>query len=74
MFSLAKVLTDIATKLVNVLHKADVVNNLTSTSTTKPLSANQGKVLNDKIPFSFGIDSNGNYGYKKQGETTIRPF
>lgn len=28
----------------------DVVDSLTSTATDKPLSANQGKVLNDKIP------------------------
>ena len=31
------------------LTKSDVVNNLTSTSTTAPLSANQGKALNDRI-------------------------
>ena len=35
--------------LNNVLKLADVVNNLTSTETNKPLSANQGKVLNDKF-------------------------
>ena len=29
--------------------KTDIVNNLTSTSTTAPLSAAQGKVLNDSI-------------------------
>ena len=26
------------------------------------------------IPFSFGIDSNGNYGYKKIGADTVIPF
>jgi len=26
------------------------------------------------IPFSFGIDSNGNYGYKKIGADTVTPF
>lgn len=31
------------------LEKSDVVNNLTTTSATKALSANQGKILNDKI-------------------------
>lgn len=31
------------------LNKTDVVNTLTSTDATKPLSANQGKVLNDAI-------------------------
>ena len=32
-----------------VLHGYDVVNNLTSTATNAPLSANMGKTLNDKI-------------------------
>lgn len=36
------------------LESTDVVNNLTSTSTTSPLSANQGKVLNDKITPTSG--------------------
>lgn len=31
----------------------------------------EGKVDNSKVPFSFGIDSDGRYGYIKQGETTI---
>lgn len=33
----------------NLLENTDVVNTLTSSETTKPLSAAQGKVLNDKI-------------------------
>lgn len=33
----------------NLLENTDVVNALTSSDTTKPLSAAQGKVLNDKI-------------------------
>ncbi|MDD6195262.1 MAG: hypothetical protein PUB19_10305 [Lachnospiraceae bacterium] len=36
-------------KLTNPLTKSDVVNNLTSSATNVPLSANQGKVLNDKL-------------------------
>lgn len=36
-------------KLTNPLTQSDVKNNLTSTDTNKPLSASQGKVLNDKI-------------------------
>lgn len=36
-------------ELTNPLTQSDVVNNLTSTSTVKPLSAAQGKALNDKI-------------------------
>lgn len=37
----------------NVLDSNDIVDNLTSTTTTKVLSANQGKVLNDKIMFAY---------------------
>lgn len=33
----------------NLLENTDVINALTSSETTKPLSAAQGKVLNDKI-------------------------
>ena len=36
-------------KLTNPLTQADVVDNLTSTSTVLPLSAKQGKALNDKF-------------------------
>lgn len=36
-------------KLTNPLTQADIVNVLTSTSTTAPLSAAQGKVLNDAL-------------------------
>lgn len=33
----------------NYIEKSNIVDNLTSTDTDKPLSANQGKILNDKI-------------------------
>lgn len=33
----------------NLLEDTDVINNLTSTATNKALSANQGKILNDKL-------------------------
>ena len=36
-------------KLTNPLTKSDVINNLTTSTTNVPLSANQGKVLNTKI-------------------------
>lgn len=36
-------------KLTNPLTQSDVVNNLTSTATNKPLSAAQGKTVNDKV-------------------------
>lgn len=36
-------------KLTNPLTQTDIVNNLSSTAANKPLSANQGKILNDKI-------------------------
>lgn len=36
-------------KNVSIIQPSDVVNNLNSTETNKPLSANQGKILNDKF-------------------------
>ena len=49
-----------------VLHGYDVVDNLTSTSTTAPLSANMGKTLNEAIAQSTAPDTDvvlpwGNY-------------
>ena len=41
--------TDIGTELQGRLTPGDVVNNLTSTSTTQPLSAAQGKALAEQI-------------------------
>ncbi|MGL5711957.1 MAG: hypothetical protein ACRCX2_02985 [Paraclostridium sp.] len=38
------------TKWNSALYPTDVVDNLTSTDASKPLSAYQGKILNDKIP------------------------
>ena len=46
----AKLVNDELDKKANndeVLKKTDIVDNLTSTDTDKPLSANQGKILND---------------------------
>lgn len=43
-----QVLADVYSKSQAVA-KADIVNDLTSTATDKPLSANMGKALNDKI-------------------------
>ena len=46
----AKVDLDTLTTSVNdKINKTDVVDNLTSTDTDKPLSANQGKVLKDEV-------------------------
>lgn len=30
--------------------------------------------LNNRAPFKFGIDENGNYGYIKDGADTVTPF
>ena len=30
--------------------------------------------INEKMPFRFGIDENGNYGYIKDGADTVTPF
>lgn len=38
----------------NLLENTDVVNALTSSETTKPLSAAQGKILNDKLTDKLG--------------------
>lgn len=42
----------------NLLENTDVVNALTSSETTKPLSAAQGKALNDKILKILKINKN----------------
>lgn len=34
----------------------------------------QNQALSAKSPFSFGIDSEGNYGYIKEGADTVTPF
>lgn len=55
------------------------------TQTLKDITSLQGRVdnLNTKtsgmvprveIPFGFGVDRNGNYGYKKTGSNTVTPF
>ena len=41
-------------KLINPITQSDVVNNLTSTSANKPLSAYQGKLLNDSLNWKNG--------------------
>ena len=30
--------------------------------------------IDDRVPFSFGVDANGNYGYIKAGADTVTPF
>ena len=50
--------------LGNLLGKGDVVNNLTSTATNVPLSAAQGKALNDAHPIK-------SYNYAVAGGGTI---
>lgn len=49
-------MSDKQDKLTNPLTKSDVINNLTTTTTNVPLSANQGKILNDK----FSVMGKGN--------------
>lgn len=44
-----KFFSDTVASLANKLNISDVVNNLTSTATNKPLSAAQGKALNDAL-------------------------
>ena len=44
------------TKVDGKVDKTDIVDNLTSTDTNKPLSANQGKVLKDEVDKKAEID------------------
>ncbi len=48
--------------LMQKIDNLSVKDNLTSTDTDQPLSANQGKILNDKIDSMIGSGSNSN-GY-----------
>lgn len=50
------------TKLASAVTTANVVNNLTSTSTTAPLSANQGKVINDMIHGAWDLIAASEWG------------
>lgn len=45
--------------LAGKVNSADIVDNLTSTDTDKPLSANQGKILSDTISQKKGKSGNG---------------
>ena len=54
-------------KVDNKIDKTDIVDNLTSTNTDKPLSAKQGKVLKDDI----GLKANETEVIKKTAITTI---
>ena len=49
--------TQVYNKLQEQSSPVDVVDNLTSTSTTSALSANQGKVLNDKLDLKYDLAS-----------------
>jgi len=51
---------------VGALAASDVVNNLTSTATAKPLSAYQGKVLNDKVTEAHTVTKVGSMNANKK--------
>lgn len=51
----------------------NVVNNLTSNSTTDSLSSNQGRILNGKIVNIKGFLRNGSYYHKDDGSTYNHP-
>ncbi len=36
--------------------------------------SNEIDAVNQKVPFAFGVDENGNYGYYKEGADTVTPF
>lgn len=66
---------------IDALTPEDVVDNLLSESATLPLSAKQGKVLDEKIDeqnknfggLRFGVDGDGNGGYYKADDSFV-PF
>ena len=58
------------TKLASALTNADVVDNLTSTSATAALSANQGRVLNELVT-SVSSGSNGYVSFSKIGKLCV---
>lgn len=64
-----KFFNDAKTAIASKINISDIVNNLTSTATNKPLSAAQGKALNDAfksfqvrtIFIQYTLSNNGNY-------------
>ena len=54
--TLTYLITLVQNSLKSLIPKSDIVNNLTSTATDKPLSAAQGKVLADQIQNAGGGD------------------
>ena len=63
--TLNNVTEDISNKLYNLDTKVTILNDVTE---------EQIDDINNKVPFSFGVDSDGNYGYKKAGADTVTPF
>ena len=61
-------LTELFSRMDDV--EVDVVNLSGEVSTN---TTNIG-VLQGKVPFAFGVDENGNYGYYKEGADTVTPF
>ena len=59
--------------LATKVETSDIVNNLTSTSTTTPLSAAQGKVLNDNLTglISKSWSANSGFSYVRIGKMVI---
>lgn len=58
-------------RAVDVLN--NVIDNLESTSSTEPLSAKQGNILNEKINFESGKIREGKYYHKDDGSTYQYP-
>ena len=65
---------------VNITRANIGLGNVDNTSDAdKPVSTATQTALNGKanaadVPFAFGIDENGNYGYYKEGADTVTPF
>lgn len=55
-------------------HLTDVDADIATNSNDIASNKADISVIEDKVPFSFGVDTEGNYGYIKEGATDIIPF
>lgn len=52
----------------------DTWDRLSFWTKARDVEFNDGRNLEERLPFDFAIDAKGNYGYKKMGADTVTPF
>lgn len=69
----SKLTKDELDKKVNI---TDIATTISSTPSDDKVASEKAvsDVVSDIVPFKFGIDENGNYGYYKAGADTVTPF